>query len=182
MGCILRQFSAQCGGDLEELRQPPCERAGLTFTFPDFGEGGPRPIEGVVEGVRLGAELELAPSTTPSEPVLGSARGRARGGRGPPSPKSGKARGAVASLAQLETPRFGVTPNLRLQGLSLDQRYSIRLLNPPTRPAATMKVAPAFVTGEVIEATGQMIATLGLPMPVLRAGEIAIVQLIACDP
>ncbi len=90
-------------------------------------------------------------------------------------------RAALASLAQLETPRFGVTPNLRLQGLNPELRYAVKLLNPPKRPAATMKVAPAFVTGEKIEATGQAIATVGIPMPVLRAGEIAIVQLTACE-
>jgi len=40
-----------------------------------------------------------------------------------------------------------------------------------------MKHAPAAVLGEPITATGRMLETIGLPLPILRAGEIAVFHL-----
>ncbi|MDE2486422.1 MAG: alpha-galactosidase, partial [Alphaproteobacteria bacterium] len=87
------------------------------------------------------------------------------------------AQGAVASVAQLETPRTAGMDPLRLKGLDPDAAYAVRLLNPPRRPLVTMKSVPALVAGETIHASGREIAATGLPMPILRAGDIAIFRL-----
>lgn len=87
------------------------------------------------------------------------------------------AQGAVASVAQLETPRTAGMDPLRLRGLDPDAAYAVRLLNPPRRPLATMKAVPALVAGEMIHASGREIAATGLPMPILRAGDIAVFRL-----
>jgi alpha-galactosidase len=85
--------------------------------------------------------------------------------------------GALASFAQLQTPvRAGPDP-LRLVGLDPDARYRVRLLNPPRLAAAALKRAPALIGGAAIEATGRMIATVGLPLPILRPGHIAVFHL-----
>ena len=82
--------------------------------------------------------------------------------------------GALASYAQLETPPRASPDPLRLVGLSPDGLYRARLLNPPRPPNAGMKVAPAMTSGAAIEASGRMIAAAGLPLPILRAGGIAL--------
>jgi hypothetical protein len=41
-----------------------------------------------------------------------------------------------------------------------------------------MKQIPALVRGETLQATGQWIGQVGLPMPILRAGEIAVFHLV----
>jgi alpha-galactosidase len=84
---------------------------------------------------------------------------------------------AVASLAQLETPRTAGAPPLRLEGLDPETVYDVRLVNPSRRPGAAMKLVPALARGESVRATGLWIAQGGLPMPILRAGEIAILLL-----
>jgi hypothetical protein len=53
----------------------------------------------------------------------------------------------------------------------------VTLLNPPRHPQATMKVAPALALGQSVTATGGLLMTLGLPLPVLRAGEAAVFEL-----
>lgn len=85
--------------------------------------------------------------------------------------------GAVASLAQLETPRIGGAAPLRLDGLHEDALYDVRMLNPPKRAQAAMKHVPALVRGETVQVTGLWIAEAGLPAPILRAGEIAVFHL-----
>jgi alpha-galactosidase len=85
--------------------------------------------------------------------------------------------GALASFAQMEVPaRAGPDP-LRLAGLDPEALYRVTLLNPPRHPQATMKVAPALALGQSVTATGGLLMTLGLPLPVLRAGEIAVFHL-----
>ncbi|MCR5879262.1 alpha-galactosidase [Phenylobacterium sp. J367] len=84
---------------------------------------------------------------------------------------------ALASLAQLATPETAAAAPLRLKGLDHEMIYTVRLLNPPGRPEAAMKHAPALVRGEAIRAAGRLIAELGLPAPILRAGEIAVYHL-----
>ncbi|HEY9217128.1 MAG TPA: hypothetical protein VIO94_03700, partial [Phenylobacterium sp.] len=63
------------------------------------------------------------------------------------------------------------------EGLQPNTLYAVRLLNPPRRPQASMKAVPALVRGEEIEASGRLIAQVGLPAPILRAGEIAVFYL-----
>jgi alpha-galactosidase len=83
--------------------------------------------------------------------------------------------GALASFALLDTTTYASPDPLRLVGLDPDSLYRVRLLNPPRPPR--MKVAPALTSGEAVEASGRMIETMGLPLPILRAGGIAVFHL-----
>ncbi|HEY2706826.1 MAG TPA: alpha-galactosidase [Caulobacteraceae bacterium] len=85
--------------------------------------------------------------------------------------------GAFVSFAQLDTPALASPDPLRLAGLDPDARYSVRLLNPPSHPGGTMKRPPAITSGETFEASGTMLQTIGLPLPILRAGGIALFHL-----
>lgn len=84
---------------------------------------------------------------------------------------------ALVSLAQLDTPRIAGAAPLRIVGLEAETLYEVRLVNPHRRARAAMKQIPALVRGEPVRATGQWIAQSGLPMPILRAGEIAVFHL-----
>jgi alpha-galactosidase len=86
--------------------------------------------------------------------------------------------GALASLAQLETPLYAAPDPLRLKGLDPDVDYRARLLN-PTRGG--MKHAPALALGEAAVVSGRVIETTGLPVPILRAGGIAVFHLERVD-
>jgi alpha-galactosidase len=86
-------------------------------------------------------------------------------------------REALASLAQVETPAYPAPAPFRLVGLEPDAAYRVRLLNPPAKPAASMKSWPSALAGEPFEATGLAIQTVGLPLPVLRAGELSVFHL-----
>lgn len=88
---------------------------------------------------------------------------------------------AVVSLAQIETPKVAGAAPLRVVGLEPATVYDVRLVNPPVRPRASMKHVPTLVRGETLQATGQWIARSGLPMPILRAGEIAVLHLTSSD-
>lgn len=85
--------------------------------------------------------------------------------------------GAMVSYAQMETPaQAGLAP-LRLAGLDPEATYRVTLLNPPRHPRRTMKSATTLVRGEAVTTTGRLLESMGLPLPVLRAGEIAVFQL-----
>ena len=85
-------------------------------------------------------------------------------------------RDVLVSVAQLETPAYATPANLRLPGLDPDMRYRARLLNPPAHPRRSMKRWPSLVDGPV-ETTGALLAAVGLPLPILRAGELAVFHL-----
>ncbi|WP_421934407.1 alpha-galactosidase [Phenylobacterium sp.] len=83
----------------------------------------------------------------------------------------------LVSAAQVATPlTVGLLP-LRLVGLEPEATYEITMVNPPERPFAVMKRRIPLVKGDVLRATGLMLAQLGLPLPVMRAGEIAVFRL-----
>ena len=84
---------------------------------------------------------------------------------------------ALVSVAQVETPKSGAAANLKLTGLDPMALYDVRMINPPKRARAAMKRIPALAKGETLQASGQWIAQSGLPMPILRAGEIAVLHL-----
>ena len=88
---------------------------------------------------------------------------------------------ALASIAQVETPPHAAPTPLRLVGLEADARYAVRLLNPPSRPRASMKATPGLVRGETLTASGRLIEHIGLPLPILRAGEIAVFHLVRLE-
>ncbi len=82
--------------------------------------------------------------------------------------------GALASFARLDTAPQASPEPLRLVGLDPDGLYRVRLLNPPRQG---MKFVPALISGASVEASGRMIETMGLPLPILRAGAIAVFHL-----
>jgi alpha-galactosidase len=84
---------------------------------------------------------------------------------------------ALVSAAQVETPVWPVTPPLRLTGLKIDQPYRVTLLNPPRHPERTMKRTPPLMTGQPLTVSGAALASAGLPLPVLRVGEVALFHL-----
>ena len=73
---------------------------------------------------------------------------------------------ALVSYAQLATPATASPAPLRLRGLAPDADYRIRLLTPARR--APLSEATA---------SGQLLETIVLPLPILRAGEIAVFHL-----
>ncbi len=86
-------------------------------------------------------------------------------------------RAALASFARLDTATYASPDPLRLVGLDPDSLYWVRLLNPPRPPDQGMKAAPSLTSGDVVVASGRMIETMGLPLPILRAGAIAFFHL-----
>lgn len=84
---------------------------------------------------------------------------------------------ALVSYAQLETPAQPTQPPLRLSGLVPSARYQVRLINPPAHPGRSAKIAPPIVTGESVTMHAVELLHRGLPLPVLKAGEIAVFQL-----
>jgi alpha-galactosidase len=85
---------------------------------------------------------------------------------------------AVASLGQVDTPPYPTPESLKVTGLDPEANYAVTLLNPPARPRAAMKRVPALARGAVVRASGRMIAEVGLPLPILRAGEVAVYEII----
>jgi alpha-galactosidase len=84
---------------------------------------------------------------------------------------------ALASFAQLTTPQLASPDPLRLVGLDPLATWRVRLINPPRPPGVGMRRAPALVSGLPVEASGRAIASLGLPLPILRPGRIALFHL-----
>ncbi len=88
----------------------------------------------------------------------------------------GKA-GALVSAAQVGTPATATLAPLRLSGLDPVATYLVTLLNPPSHPQRTMKSTPPTLTGRAFQASGTALIHQGLPLPVLRAQEIAVYHL-----
>lgn len=84
---------------------------------------------------------------------------------------------ALVSAAQVETPSTATLAALRLAGLDSSATYRVTLLNPTPNPQRTMKSVPTTLSGAGFEASGAALIHQGLPLPVLRAQEIAIYHL-----
>ena len=85
--------------------------------------------------------------------------------------------GALVSAAQVGTPATATLGPLRLASLDPAATYRVTLLNPPSHPQRTMKSTPSTLTGLWFEASGTALIHQGLPLPVLRAQEIAVYHL-----
>ena len=85
--------------------------------------------------------------------------------------------GALLSYAQIETPVLAAPAPVRLPCLAPDGRYRVTLLNPSRRARASAKSVPPIVAGESVTASGALIEGVGLSLPILRAGEIAVIRL-----
>ncbi len=134
----------------------PDELAALTAAI-----GIHRQMRGLLHGGRLVRQEATDPGITAFAVIAGSE--------------------ALVSVAQVETPKSGAAANLRVTGLDAPALYDVRMINPPRRPRAAMKQIPALARGETLRATGQWIAQSGLSMPILRAGEIAVLHLTRVD-
>jgi alpha-galactosidase len=84
---------------------------------------------------------------------------------------------ALVSAAQVGTPATATLGPLRLAGLDEAATYRVTLLNPPVHPQRTMKTAPPTLSGQAFETSGAALIHQGLPLPVLRAQEIAVYHL-----
>ncbi|HWA62275.1 MAG TPA: alpha-galactosidase [Caulobacteraceae bacterium] len=78
----------------------------------------------------------------------------------------------LVSAAQVETPRTAGLAPLRLAGLDPAARWRVQRVMAPRGGA--MRRPPALARGEAGVATGALLAQAGLPLPALRAGEIAV--------
>ncbi len=114
-------------------------------------------MRGLLHGGRLVRQETVDPGTTAFAVIDGSE--------------------ALVSVAQVETPKSGAAAHLRVTGLDPLTLYDVRMINLPKRPRAAMKQIPALARGETLQASGLWIAQCGLPMPILRAGEIAVLHL-----
>ena len=84
---------------------------------------------------------------------------------------------ALVSAAQVETPATATLAALRLAGLDSSATYRVTLVNPTPHPQRTMKSVPNTLSGAGFEASGAVLIHQGLPLPVLRAQEIAVYHL-----
>jgi alpha-galactosidase len=83
---------------------------------------------------------------------------------------------ALVSAAQVATPDFPMPAPLRLAGLS-QKRYRVRMVNAPEHPTRSMKRSPLVATGETVTLSGNDLIRVGLALPLLHAGEIAVFHL-----
>ncbi len=83
----------------------------------------------------------------------------------------------LVTAAQVETPRAAALAPLRLAGLEPGRSYRIETLDPPSRPRRTRDASPFLAKGEPLVADGSLLLHAGLPLPILRAGEIAAILL-----
>jgi alpha-galactosidase len=81
---------------------------------------------------------------------------------------------ALVSHAQLTVPANPGPRRLRLDGLNPAATYRARLLTPPRDIGVA---APALTRGEAVIVSGAGLMTMGLPLPPLGPGQIAVVQL-----
>jgi len=84
---------------------------------------------------------------------------------------------ALVSVAQVDTPATAAPAPLRVPGLAGEASYRVTLLSPSRRALAAAKLLPPIVRGETVTTTGALIAGIGLPLPILSAGEIAVFHL-----
>lgn len=90
--------------------------------------------------------------------------------------------GVLVSAAQVETSRAAALAPLRVVGLEPRADYEVVMINPPERPFAVMKRRIPLVKGDALVASGAMLAQTGIPLPVMRAGEIAVFRLTRIAP
>ena len=81
---------------------------------------------------------------------------------------------ALVSAAQVATPATAALAPLRLAGLDPMSRYAVRRLDLSLRSGGVGRRAAPLDRGEAIHATGAMLAQVGLALPILRAGDIAV--------
>jgi hypothetical protein len=83
----------------------------------------------------------------------------------------------IVSVAQVATAPHATPLPLRLPMCAAGTRYRVELLNPRVSRQRAMRSTTPFIRGEAIEVDGALCAGRGLHLPILHAGEIAVVQL-----
>lgn len=84
--------------------------------------------------------------------------------------------GQTVSVAQIDTPLYPQPAPLRLHGLKADAVYKVTLLTPSPALIAQMKRVPEWIRGAPFTALGAALCHSGLPLPVLRPGDIALLS------
>ena len=79
----------------------------------------------------------------------------------------------LVTAAQVETSCAATLAPLRIASLEPGRRYRIETLDPPRRPHRTQGASPFLAKGEPLVAVGALLIHTGLPLRILRAGEIA---------
>lgn len=83
----------------------------------------------------------------------------------------------LVSAAQMESPVYATPPHLRLSDLPPKATYKVQMINPTRHPGFSMKEVPALFKGDALTVSAAQLSHGGLPLPVLRAGEIALFHL-----
>ena len=86
---------------------------------------------------------------------------------------------ALVSAAQVETPATSVLAHLRVPGLKSADQFDVRMISKAPRSARWI---PPLLKGQTLRLSGAALAGPGLPLPVLRAGEAAVFELIKVQP
>jgi alpha-galactosidase len=82
--------------------------------------------------------------------------------------------GQLLSVAQVETAAQAAPAPLPLKGLDAGQLYEVRLINPTGAAGMAMKNTPAFASGSPRQMLGAVLMEMGLALPVLRPGDVAL--------
>ncbi|TFU05962.1 alpha-galactosidase [Polymorphobacter arshaanensis] len=83
----------------------------------------------------------------------------------------------IVSVAQVATAPHAAPLPLRLPMCAEETSYRAELLNPRAGRQRAMRSTTPFIRGDAIAVDGALLARRGLHLPILHAGEIAVVQL-----
>jgi alpha-galactosidase len=86
-------------------------------------------------------------------------------------------REALVSVAQLNSSRYATPEPVRVPDLVPEQAYRVRVLALPADVATAGRSTPPLGRGESLSLTGAWLASAGLQLPVIRAGECVILHL-----
>ena len=84
---------------------------------------------------------------------------------------------ALVTATAVATPGHARLSPLRVTGLDAAMIYRIEMLNPPSAGRRPSRRNNGLMRGEILRATGAMLAQIGLQLPNLRAGEVAAFRL-----
>ncbi|WP_037337940.1 alpha-galactosidase [Saccharospirillum impatiens] len=83
----------------------------------------------------------------------------------------------LISVFQQDMPELSVPGSLKIPGLKLGTHYSVSVLLQSEKTGHLMKVVPAWMTRENVQLTGESLATLGLPLPVMDPDSLLVLAL-----
>ena len=89
---------------------------------------------------------------------------------------SGDKRSALFAFAQLRPISTSHAPNLQLCGLDPARNYRVKVVTPAGESGFMLIAPPPWLTSEFVT-TGSILATLGLPAPILRPAEAILIEI-----